>query len=305
MLSRNYALLYRPGLSVAFQDAWEDHKPEYTQFMKTGSTTSSEVVGTAFGAPARMYERGDGEPITYDYPFIGPKVVAVDKEYAAGFMMSRRALEDDQYGKLKNATKWLARGGRLTEEYLAAKFLDDAFSGSTYKGIDGQPLISNAHEVVAGDYGSGFSNTPAAAIPPTMAGFTAMMELYHNMKDDNGDPIVMWPDKIITSNITYYQKILAILHTDKEPFSAENQINAVKRHLGNMPDPILLHYTTNKNFWFMVDSKHNDAEMLTRRAIEFDSETDFDTEVTKWKASMRKLAWFRQFRGWVGSNPSS
>jgi hypothetical protein len=42
---------------------------------------------------SRLLEMGDGEPVTYEDPKIGPKVMMVDKEFGIGFIISEKQLK--------------------------------------------------------------------------------------------------------------------------------------------------------------------------------------------------------------------
>jgi hypothetical protein len=121
------------------------------------------------------------------------------------------------------------------------------------------------------------------------------------MKDENGDPIKMFPDKlIIGNNAGDYQRALQIFGTDKEPFTAENQDNAIKKRLPK-PTIVVSHFKQSLKQWFMLDSKYNDAQFVTRRPVEFDDDFDFNTDAARYKATMRFLIWFVSWRGWCGS----
>lgn len=308
MHSKNFVILNRADVKLEFAKEYEAYPEEWKQFFNITNSKEYEQRATIFSTPARMYERGEGEPITYDTPTVGPLVTAIDKEFAAGFMATRRALEDDKTGRLMQAPKWLARAARLTMEYEGAKFLDDAFTGTYYKGIDNKPLIALDHVSVSGDYTSSIPNKPTLAISPSVTAVNSILELFHNMKDENGDPIVMWPDTWVVSDLGYERKLEQILKSEYEPFTAENQVNVLRDQMakfGRKPKIALLHYTTNKKHWFAIDSRYNDARTVIKRAIELDDEVDFDTETHKWKGSMRMLFWFAFFRGWAGSNPTT
>jgi hypothetical protein len=240
--------------------------------------------------------------VTYEDPKIGPKVVAVDKEFALGFMISRRAVEDDKYGKGNQASKWLANAAAKTKEYRAAGFLDDAFTGSTYKGIDGLALCHTTHTLINSN--STWANRPAADIGLTVTGITALLDLAQLSVDHNGDPIVVNPDTlIIGNNAGDYHRALQIFNSEKEPFTAENQDNALKRRMGK-PKIVISHYKASRKSYFLMDSALNDAWFLTRRELSMDDTFDFDTDAAKYKADMRFAIWFVDPRGWFGANPS-
>src|SRR6267378_1986478 len=137
--------LYRAGLRKDFRDEWKEMEPQYPGYLKVGTMDGPEIEATIITGMRILYERGDGEPIRYEDPKLGPKVVGVDKEFALGFMITRRTVEDDKYKKANQAAKWLAHAGRMTSEYRSAALLDDAAVGATFKGIDGLALCHTAH----------------------------------------------------------------------------------------------------------------------------------------------------------------
>lgn len=295
-----FNLLFRPGLRRDFRDSYETFKPEYSQFLKTGTMDMPEMAATIMTGLSRMLERGDGESVTYADPKMGPKVMGVDKEFALGFIITRRTVEDDQYKKANQASKWLANAAIKTQEYRGAGFLDDIFTGTNFKGIDNLSICNTAHTLI--NSGSTVSNSLATPVGLSIAGITSILDLAQQLKDENGDPIVSMPNKlIIGNNAGDYNRALQIFGSEAEPFTADNQINAIKKRLG-APTTIMSHYKTNTKSWMMVDEKLNDAWFLIKRALEFDDTFDFDTDAAKYKATMRFLIWAVDWRGWYGSN---
>lgn len=297
-----FNLLFRPGLRKDFRDTWMQFEPEYPNWLKTGKMDMPELSATIITGMSRMYERGDGEPVTYEDPKIGPKVMGADKEFGLGFILTRRTVEDDQYGKANQSSKWLANAAKQTLEYRGAGFLDDAFAGSTYKGIDGLALCHTAHTLLNST--TTVANTPSAPVGLSVTGITALLDLVQLMKDENGDPIKCDPKTLVISNTAGdYHRALQIFGSDREPFTADNQDNALKKRMG-MPKIVISHYKTSAKSYFLIDDKLNDAWSLTRRALQFEDSFDFDTDAAKYKATMRTMNWFVDWRGWFGANPS-
>lgn len=297
-----FNLLFRPGLRKDFRDSWDEYESEYGDFLRAETTTQPEVSATIMTGLNRLFERGDLEPITYVDPKMGPKVMAVDKEFAAGFIISRKTVEDDQYGKANQGAKWLAHAARLTYEYRAGGFLDDANTGTYYKGIDGLQLCHTAHTLI--NSATTVANTPASQVALSVTGITACFDLYQNMVDENGDPISMFPDTLVIGNsATDFNTALAIWNTTLEPFTANNTDNVIRRR---MPKPKLTvsHYKASKKSYFLIASKYNDAHLVVRRATEFDDTFDFETDAAKYKATTRFFIWFVDWRGWVGVFPT-
>lgn len=300
-----FNLLFRPGLRADFRDEWDRYEPEYPMYLRTGTMDTPELSATIMTGPSRLLERGDGEPITFEDAVIGPKVMGTDKEFGLGFMISRRTVEDDQYGKANSASKWLAHSARMTSEYRSAALLDDAFTGATFKGIDGLALCHTAHTLIGIDAtGVTVANRPTAEVALSITGITACQDLYQLMKDENGDPIKMWPDKlIIGNNAGDVNRAYQIFNSQQEPFTANNQDNAIKHRMGNIT-PEVSHFKQSTKSYFFIDSRWNDAWYLTKRPVDFDDDFDFITDAALYKTTTRFMIWFVDWRGWVGVNPT-
>lgn len=297
-----FNLLFRPGMRKDFRDEYEQYATEYPFFLNTGSIDGPEISATIMTGLSRLIEIDDGEPITYEAPKIGPKVMGVDKEFGIGVQIGRKIVEDDQYGKMKSAAKWLAHAARMTYEYRAAGFLDDAFTGTTYKGVDGLAWCSTSHTFL--NAAGTWSNRLATEVGFSMAGFTAMIDLFAVMKDHNGDPIKMFPDKLVIGNNTGdLHRAMQILGSDKEPFTAENQDNAIKKRFGGMKHEVSRFKSSLKSY-FMINSRYNDAHLLVRRPVKMEDDFDFNTGAALYKTTTRFLIWGVDPRGWVGANPS-
>lgn len=298
-----FNILLRPGLRKNFLDKWDQGEVEYSQFLRTDTTSLPEQSASIMTGPARMLELGDGEGVTYEDAKMGPKVMGVDREFGLGFSIGKRLMEDDQYGVANQSARWLADAGRKTSEYRSAALLDDAFTGTNFKGIDALALCSTAHTLI-GNSGLTVPNRPAADVGLSVTGITAALDLFMQIKDENGDPISMFPNKVIIGNNSGdLHRAMQIFGSDKEPFTAENQDNAIKKR---MPSPkiVISRFKLSSKSYFLVDEKYNDAWYLTRRAMTFEDSHDFGTGAALFKATTRFLIWFVSWRGWVGVNPT-
>jgi hypothetical protein len=311
LVSGSFNVLFRPGLRRDFRDSYQAYAPQYGKFLRVGTTDTPEQAAVIVAGFNRLYDLGDGEPVTYEDPKIGPKVMAVDKEFGVGFIISRRAVEDDLYGKANQAAKWLAYAARMTYEYKAAAFLDDAFTGSLFKGYDNLSWMNTAHTLVGS--GSTFSNMVANPVGLSMTGIVALQDLALSAVNQTGDPIVVNPDTIIVGNDAgNYNRALQIIYSALEPFTAENQENPYRlrqRDAGNgnnaAPTKVVMNpYMTNKKSYFFVDSNLNDVSLLVKRPVDFEDTHDFDSGAAKYKTTTRFLIWGVDPIGWFGANPT-
>ena len=294
--------LFRAGLRTDFRDNYEMYPPEYSQYLKTSSMSTPELRAAVISGLNRLVELGDGEPVTYDNPKMSPVVMGVDREFGLGFMITRKTVEDDQYGKANQSAKWLGQATRMTEEYRSAQLLDDAFTGTYFKGFDNTALCNTAHTLLGSDGTT--SNALATPVGLSITGITGLQNLAMRLVDENGNPMRSMPRKLIISNTAAeLNKARQIFGSEKEPFTANNQDNALKKEFG-MPEIVVSRFKTSLKSYFLVDESLNDAHFVTRRAPTFSDDFDFNTDVALYKVTTRFLIWFVDWRGWNGSNPT-
>lgn len=294
--------LFRPGFEDNFRDTYETFPVMWSRYLKSGTMDRPEVLATILAGLNRMYERGDGEPVTFDTIRQGAIVQGVDREYAVALGLTRRAVEDDQYGKLGQAAKWLGRAAALTYEYKAAALLDDAFTGTNFLGIDGLKLCSTVHTLIGSS--STVANVPTTLVGLSVTGIESLQDLMMTTKDENGDPIVSMASKFVCGNgAGMLNRARQIFGSDKEPYTADNQDNPIKREFGSM-EIIVNPYMATATNYFLIDEKLNDAHLLVRRAVKTSDWYDNNTQVSNYQVDTRFLVWFVNWRGWYGMNPA-
>jgi len=301
-----HKILARPGLRKVFDESMKNWVPIYSQWVNVGTTDDPEVSNAAVTGPSRLIESGELEPVTYMRIVSGQKRSAVVKLYKGGYFLSKEAIDDEKgYGKLNTGAKWLAKAAQFTREYACQAILDDAFTGTYFKGRDGLKLFSTAHTLLnAGS--STVSNTPATAVGLSVAGFTAMQDLARKMKDENGDPMMVSPDSLMIANDQgQVNKAYQLLESQLEPFTANNQDNPVKRNF--KPKKIIInpYATTNLYHWFMFDSSENDMSLLDKEKINMRDWYDEENDASKVRARNRFILWFYNYKGWYGTDASA
>ena len=294
----NHAL--RPGLRKDFRDNYQSHKEEFPQFLGVGTQDRAEIEAVAVSGLPRMTIRGEVEPVTFLDPVMSDKVTFVDDEYALGFAISKKMMEDDLYGRANQNAKWLARSARLTQEYKAAALLDDAFSGSVFTGLEAEALCSTSHTLIA-DSGS-WSNQVANNIQFGVTGIQAAFDLAEQLVDHNGEPVVANFRRLVI-NIADEDVAIKITAGEKEPFTMDNDVNAIMKKRPGL-SYVVSHYKTQGTEWFFQDPEMMDAWFLYRVRPEFEDDFDFRTKAALFTARQRINVYFFDPRGWIGSNPS-
>jgi phage major head subunit gpT-like protein len=291
--------LLRPGLRKDFRDSYNSYPEEYSQILKIGSQDRAEVEAVNLAGLPRMVVRGEAEPVTFLDPVMGDKVIYVDTEYALGFQITRRMVEDDLYNKARQNAKWLGRSARLTQEYAAAALIDDAFAGATFTGVNGEALCSTTHTLL--NSAQVASNRLAPDVQLSVTGLQAAYDLAELTIDETGDPIPIMPDTLII-NVADAWVATQLNEAKMEPYTADNNVNALTSRKGTLKT-VVSHYKLQGSDWFIRDSKLSDAHFLWRVRVQNHDGMDDQTLVAFYWARQRFLTYFFDWRGWIGSSP--
>ncbi len=295
-------LLYRPGLDKNFRDGYQFFEKEHTFFMKVANVDTPEVSMATVVGPNRLYRLGDGEaPVTTTVE-VGRKAMAVDREFAGAYAVTRKAQDDDLYGVVNQGAKWLGQSAYFTLEYQSAALLDDAFTGTYFLGQDGLKLFSTAHTLMGSS--STVSNTPTTPVGFSLAGVTDIMQLADRMVNQNGDPIQVRLNKwLIPNTQSVKQAAWKIFNMKMEPFTANNDENSIKGQLGSV-NYAVNHFITSRSNYFAFDDRLNDINLKIRKNLETSENIDPRTRILYVQAYTRFMIYFYDFRGSYGANPS-
>jgi hypothetical protein len=289
--------LLRPGLRRDFRDSYTQFPQEYGSFLKVGSQDRAEIEAVTLSGLPRQVARGEVEPITYIDPVMSDKVIFIDDEFALGFQISKRTVEDDQYGKANQNSKWLGRSVRLTQEFAAAELLDDAFDGNVFTGFAGEELCDATHTLL--NSASTTSNVIAGAPQLGVTGLQAAFEMAELTVDHQNDPIPVMINKLIISVADEWVAI-QLTNGTLEPFTSDNQVNATLKKRPGL-SYMVSHYKTQNGNWFAQDSSLIDSHFLFRVRPQFMDTFDFDTLAAKFASRQRINVYFYDWRGWIGS----
>jgi hypothetical protein len=291
--------LLRPGLRKDFRDSYQSFPEEYGMFLNVGNMDRAEVERAAISGIGRMARKDEVGSITYVDPVMSDKYTYVDDEWAIGFMISRRMMEDDQYGKSRQNAKWLGRAARLTQEYLAAALLDDAFDGSVFTGIDDNMLIDTDHALL--NSSSTWSNEVSGNPSLSVSSWQAALELAEAQVDHQGDPMPMQPKRLLIDRTDEWMAIQLTKNTN-EPDTTDRNINAglSKSRISGYS---LLHYTTVDGSWFVQDPSLSDMHFLFKVRPQMGDEMDNGgTLAARYWGRQRLLVYFFDPRGIIGSD---
>lgn len=277
--SASFAKALWPGVNKWYGQAYSEYPVEYTELFETETSDKQweEVVGTS--GMGLLKVKPEGSPIAYDTFKQGFTTRATHVTYASGFIITREAYDDDQYGVVgKKKAQELAFSVRQTRETVAANMYNNGFSSSYVFG-DGQSMLSASLPNVAGGT---WTNMPAVTCDISEAALEqAAIDIY-GFTNDRGLKIALRPEKLIISKEQQFE-VTRILKSDMQVNSAEHNVNALKM-MGIIPSVVINHYLTDTDAWFIRTGVKNAGLIhFERRADSFDMDNDFDTENAKFK----------------------
>lgn len=293
-----FNLLLRPGLRSDFRDSYQGFEQEWDKIVRSGTMDRAEIEATTMSGLPRQVIRGEGESFTFFDAKLADKITYTDTQYGNGFSVTKEMMEDDQYSKANQSSKWLGRSVKLIQEYKVADFLDDAFTGATFTGFAGEPLISDTHSLL--NSGSTWSNLLAGNPALGVTGLQAAFEAGETHVDHQNDPIPVRIDTLII-NIAEEWMAIQLLQNPDEPFTTDRNINTTRRK--RQLNYTVSHYKDQSGAdWFARDSKIHDAHLAFRVKPQFIDWFEDRVQAAFYAARQRFCVYFYDPRGWIGSN---
>lgn len=295
----NYAELLVPKYRKVFYETYDEVPEQYSKVfnLKTSKKSREYEFGMGamnaweeFGSSTKPVSTGNMPTINYVTVPKGLERVYIHKEFAQGFIVERKFLDDEQYGVIETMTKDLARAGRYKVESDAASFFLNGFDDVGQPIYDGKALFAGNHPLVGGGE---FGNLIEGDLSDvTLKQATTLMR---KTPDEAGKLVQFLPDTLV---VPPEKEWLAyeLIKSSQKPGTANNDINAL---MGRFKI-VVWDYLTDENMWFIMDSKRHQASFYWRVKPEFDKEKDFDTLVTKWSGYMRYSFGASDWRGIVG-----
>jgi hypothetical protein len=268
---------------------WE---PIYTK--KQGLDRSSHVQSQIYGfglAPILA----DGAPVVYDQGGALPSVFYPYDEYALGFALTERAIEDSDWLDLTEImSKQLAQSMYESEELAAANILNYGFNSAfTQQGGDGLPLFSDNHPLALGGT---YSNVmPSASL--SMTSLEDMVIRIRNAVDPRGKRIKLTPEILVVPPALMMQApvvLKSVLNPDAT--TASNAINPINSEGFITKGYQVITRLTSNTAWFVSTDLHARGDFglvrLNRKDLTKRSQADFNTNSIQYIASMRyRFGW--------------
>jgi phage major head subunit gpT-like protein len=291
VISGNYGRLLEPGLRKTFFETYKEKAEQYSKVFNV--LTSSKAIETdlRMGGFGLWNPKGTLDSTEFHDPTPTDTIQYKHTTFSQGFQLEKELVDDEQTNIINKMPKALARAARATIETQAASVLNNAFSTAVLKG---QPLISDSHVLLGG----GTTDNNAGALALTEANLEVAMKLAREQVDERGILIQMMPNTLIVPRGLEFTAE-KISKSAQLPGTNNNDINPMQ----NRFKVIVLDYLTDDGRWFLVDDSLNPLNFFWRERLNFKQDTDFDTDVAKYKGRMRFSYGVSDFRGIIGAKP--
>ena len=311
----DFGLLLEPKLRKVFYDTYKEVPEQFSKIYNV--KTSKKAKETDYGVGAfrpwtqfgnKMSTVADSTlmpQIKYQKIHPGLERTYVHEEFASGFMVERKFVDDEMYDVIEKLPKDLARAGRYKVELDAVTPFNEALKTTTTAKIyDNQPLFSHTHPLVETKNADGSNITTKGDnhIDGTLSADTlkAALLLGRKQVDEAGKLIVMSFDTLVVPPALEWLA-MELTKTTGKPGTELNDINVLKGSL----NVIVWDFLTKEDACFIMDSKNHQANFFWRVKPDFQSEKDFDSLVKKYNGYMRYSYGFSDWRGFIGIKPKS
>lgn len=286
------------GLNAVFGLEYARHPELYKQMFEVSKENRKayveDVLMTGFGAAP---VKAEGAGVQYDSASEGYVSRYVFETIALAFAITEEAIEDNLYGDLgAKLAKALARSIQYTLEVKGANIFNNGFT-SGYNGGDGVVLFSTAHPLQGGGTAS---NTLSTAADLSETSLEDMLILIGDTVDDRGLPVNLKVKKLIIPTELQFTA-QRLLKSDGRVGTADNDLNAIKSmsligggFLSNV-------HLTDPDAWFLTTDAMDGLKYIERKALSKGMEGDFESGNMRYKARLRGVFGWSDFRGVFGT----
>lgn len=297
-ISEQWAELLEPGLRAIFNLQKDALAAVAKMPMLFGVNSSSKAAEHDLGVGGFDDWQPYKGAIEYDRNDQGYKTTYTHEEFARGFAVERKLVDDDQYNIINRRPQGLALAAMRKREKDAADIFNNAFDTS-FLGADAQSLCDGAHPHSPANTASTQNNSGTTAL--SRASIIATRKLMRSFTDDRGELIVVQPDTLL---VPPELEDTAYVETESKfkTASADNDASYVNSLGLNV---IVWDYLTDANNWFMIDSGMSKMSLnwFNRVPLEFamDPTSDFSL-VARFRGYMRYSLGWNDWRFIYGHN---
>jgi hypothetical protein len=247
-------------------------------------------------------EKGEGQSTYFDERAGERWLYSAEmKELSLGYIITRKAVEDNQYkAEFNPSNLGLQDVFAVTKEIYSANIFNNGSVFDPTVGGDGRALFDTAHPIDIGTVG----NRPAADVDLNESTLlTAMTNIRNTWVDERNIKVAARAELVLVP-AALEQVIVRLLRTELRPGTNDNDVNAIQHVGGGLRDYIVNEFLTSPFAWFVKTDKRG-LIYYDRVPFEMDMYVDFDTDNLKVKGRERYTFSYFDWRAVYGTFPTA
>jgi phage major head subunit gpT-like protein len=312
LISQSFGRLLEPGLRKIFMESYNEIPEQYSQVFNVQNSTKAIETDLRMGGFGLWEKKDSAGSVQFQDPTDTQALQYIHEEFASGFTVERKLVDDEQYNQINKMSKSLGRAARATIETKAAEVFNKAF---TQNGFDGVPLISATHKRLDGGTMSNqlAANASTGAIANGKLSDRNLKEALVQMRkqvDDRGILIQVQP-KILVVSPSWEFQARTILESNGISISGGGYATGTtpdnangKNVINGRLKVVVMDYLTSADAWFLIDPAVAELNFFWRKRLEFKQDEDFSTMQARYRGYMRFSAGYSDYRGIFGSTGS-
>lgn len=268
-----------------------------TMFDKVANVTTTQDAyireGQMMGLTA-LQAAGDGQPVNFESFTQGNEKTTYPTLFQLGVAITQIMYDDDKTGYMKKAFAELGKAAAYTKELKFWDIFNAGFVTTTRTGIDSAALFAS-HTLLGG---STYSNYASSAGALSMTTLQSGLNAFAKMVKENSVPC---PTKASLLVVPPELRFTAEKLTKNE-FNPENANNEKNYSEVTGLQFMVVPYLTSTTAWFLLSEKSmHDLRFIWRKQLQLTAQDDFVTSTAMFKATMRFIATFYNYRGTYGN----
>lgn len=290
-----------PGVKRWWGQDYEKHPEECKMVFEMDTSEKAFEEDVELSGLGLASVKSEGGSSVYDNMRQGPTTRYTHLTYSLGYVVTEEEFDDGQYEKVaKSRTKSLGFSFRTTKEVVAANVLN-RHSTSGYNGGDGVTLLSTAHPTMDGGTQA---NRLTVAADLSEAALEDLLVLMMKAENSVGHPIPIRAKRLIVPPDLAFEAT-RIVKSVLQSGTGNNDVNAMKAMSIFQQDPMIYHYLTDTDAFFITTTAPSGLIGYQRKNRVIRRESDFDTDNLKVKGIERYAFGWTDWRGLYGSPGAS
>jgi len=293
-----FRLLEAEEKDVFFKE-YKNTERLYTQLFATKPSKKAYEDRMQVAGLGTFVTKPEGTPIAFDDPVQGAQARTVHQTFALGWRATMEMMQDDQFSIMGQMSADLGDSARDHQERLAWGLMNDAFTGTTYTGLEGDTLCEATHAQLRSGTGS-VSNILSPAVALSATGIEDIMTLADTTTSLEGRFIQLQPN-ILVIHPNLQHTAYELLQTEYKVDSSDNNRSTVQSSRSGLR-PLESPYLSSQTNWFMMTGPgKNTLQWNNRMSVTFSRAQDAETKDQKFYACYRSSVQWSRWRGIFGS----